>query len=590
MGKSPHAEVPARAVPPAEFLLDLFSRQQSTAERIKALEPMLNGPAAQKFRNQMASWALQFLPVEALVPDLYAQWRPLVQDAMRFVFCHLSSPRLAPKLIEQMDLPLDTKPEVRLLRLIAKVPGLQKLGQVLARNRHLPPGLGKALSELENGISDVRAPEVGAIILGSLGPRLDAHAVEIESKIFSEASVSAVVRFTWRNPESKRRERGVFKVLKPYIPACFAEDMDLLARLAKFLGSRHRDYGFAPHVLPDTFDDVRRLLQHEVDFTREQATLVKAAQLYRLVRGVRVPRLIQPLCTNRITAITEEQGKKITDAVVRMPAWRRAHVSAQLVDALIAIPLFAPAGDVMFHADPHAGNLLYDPRSGELVILDWALTEHLGRAQRRHLAMLFLMIVLRDPVGACAALEALSPPGGRRERSKIRIIRRSVTGFMDGLPLKHMAGAVDTMNLLERVAFAGVRLPPSLVMFRKALFTLDGILHDIGAPDFSLESVMVRHLIQNWIGSWKAIGSPLSLGDWLQVQCSALLFPARLWVRGAQTVLERKRAEPPRPAPSRGPSRLRSAAYREATSGDRSRGPGTPIRIGENHSSAKRAG
>src|SRR6516225_4105077 len=115
MGKSPHAEVPARAVPPAEFLLDLFSRRQSTAERIKALEPMLNGPAAQKFRNQMASWALQFLPVEALVPDLYAQWRPLVQDAMRFVFCHLSSPRLAPKLIEQMELPLDTKPEVRLL-------------------------------------------------------------------------------------------------------------------------------------------------------------------------------------------------------------------------------------------------------------------------------------------------------------------------------------------------------------------------------------------------------------------------------------------------------------------------------------------
>jgi len=322
--------------------------------------------------------------------------------------------------------------------------------------------------------------------------------------------------------------------------------MELLAHLAKFLGSRHRNYGFAPHVLPDTFDDVRRLLQHEVDFTREQKTLVKAAQLYGTVRGVRVPKVIPSLCTQKITAISEERGKKITDAVVRMPAWRRARISEQLIDTLIAIPLFAPTGDMLFHADPHAGNLLYDQRTGELVILDWALTEHLGRVQRRHLAMLFLMIVLRDPVGACDAIYALSPREGRRERSKVRLIRACVTRFMDELPVKHVAGAVDAMSLLERIAFEGVRLPASLVMFRKALFTLDGILHDLGAPDFSMESVMARHLIQNWIGSWKAIGSPLSLRDWLQVQCSALLFPGRLWVRGAETVLEPKETPKPR--------------------------------------------
>ncbi|MEN6336906.1 MAG: ATP-binding protein, partial [Phycisphaerales bacterium] len=36
--------------------------------------------------------------------------------------------------------------------------------------------------------------------------------------------VSAVVRFTWRNPRTAQRERGIFKVLKPHIPGCFAED------------------------------------------------------------------------------------------------------------------------------------------------------------------------------------------------------------------------------------------------------------------------------------------------------------------------------------------------------------------------------
>jgi ubiquinone biosynthesis protein len=526
---------------PGELALSVLSAPAGSPERVKSVQMILEGPSGQAFRDQMAVWVLQFLPVEVLVPELYVRWRPLVRDAMRFMLTHLSSARLAPKLVEQFELPPQTEPEVRLLRLIAKVPGLQKLGQVLARNRHLPRPLRRALSELENGISDVTMEQIRSIIVDELGPQLQACAVKIAPTIFSEASVSAVVRFTCHDPASGRRERGVFKVLKPYIPACFAEDMDLLALLARSLGARHREYGFAPHVLPDTFNDVRRLLQHEVNFAREQATLAKAAELYQAVPRVRVPRVIHPLCTSRITAITEEKGKKVTDAVRRMSADGRARVAGQLVDALIAIPLFAPAGDVMFHADPHAGNLLYDQHHGELIILDWALTERLSRAERRHLAMLFLMIVFRDPVGACDAIQALSPRRSRRERAKAQMIRDSVTRFMDELPVKRIPGAVDAMNLLERIAFEGIRLPSSLVMFRKALFTLDGILHDIGAPDFSMESVMVSHIFRNWKGSWKTIGSPLSFQDWVLVQCSALLFPGRLALQGAQAALERRR-------------------------------------------------
>ncbi len=535
------AEKQAATFSPEPFVFSLLAGNIDTDQKVEAVEAVLDGHSGQAFRDQMAAWVLQFLPVEELVPETYAHWRPLVRDAMSFMLSRLSTTRLAPKLVEQIDLPRNTSAELRLLRLIAKVPGLQKLGQVLARNKHLPEPLRRALAELENGISDVDAEHVRAIIFAELRPQLQSCAVNIEPKLFSEASVSAVVRFTWWNPDIRRRERGVFKVLKPYIPACFAEDMHLLAQLAKHLGAKAKTYGFAPHVLPDTFNDVRRLLQHEVDFAREQDTLQKAGQLYKGVKGVRVPRLIQPLCTPRITAITEERGKKITDAVRRAPSWDRALVSAQLVDAIVAIPLFAPSGDVLFHADPHAGNLLYDRAREELVILDWALTEHLTRADRRHLAMLFLMIFLRDPIGAGEAVLALSPKG-RRERSKTRHVRESIAEYLDRLPAKHIPSAVDAMDLLETIAWKGVRLPPSLVMFRKALFTLDGILHDIDAPEFSMESVMLRHIFEMWKGSWKTIGAPLTLGDWMQVQCSALLFPGRLCLQGAQNALQRPRA------------------------------------------------
>ena len=141
----------------------------------------------------------------------------------------------------------------------------------------------RALTQLENGICDASAEEIRAIIVQNLGPQLEHYAVEIEDKIFFEASVSAVVRFTWYNPERRQREHGVFKVMKPYIAAYFTEEMDLLARLAAHLGSKHEEYGFAEHVLSETFDDVRRLLQHEVEFVREQANLQKASRLYTSV-------------------------------------------------------------------------------------------------------------------------------------------------------------------------------------------------------------------------------------------------------------------------------------------------------------------
>ena len=126
----------------------------------------------------------------------------------------------------------------------------------------------------------------------------------------------------------------------------------------------------------------RLMLQHELDFTREQATLVEARQAYRASIGIRVPRLIRPLSTSRITAMSEESGVKVTDAFRRSPL-RRTRVAEKLVEAILAVPLFSRAQDAIFHADPHAGNLLYDEANRELIVLDWALAERLSLESRR---------------------------------------------------------------------------------------------------------------------------------------------------------------------------------------------------------------
>ena len=512
----------------------------SPEEKIHAIEAGLRSPMGVALRDTMARWIVdEIVPVERLVPEAYLKWRPPVRDAMMYVVAHLSPARLAPKLLEQLELPENASPEARLLRLIAKVPGLQKLGQVIARNQHLRPALRAALARLENGIRDVAPEDIRSIIKQGLGARIETYAVEIAPVILSEASVSAVVRFTWRNPGSGRRERGVFKVLKPHIPEYFAEDMDYLQGLAQYFGDRHHSYGFPADLLPDTFKKVRRLLKHEVNFVREQKTLVEAGVLYRRVSGVRVPMVIQPLCTPNITALTEEDGIKVTSAAARLPAARRAKVSEQIIEALIAVPLLAAQENAIFHGDPHAGNLLYNNRTGELVILDWALRERLTREQRRHLALLFLLVSLRDPVGTSNEIRALSQQRILNGSPRAQMIRETVSGFLDDLPVASLPSGADAMRLLERIAMKDVKFPAPLIMLSKVIFTLDGILRDVGGSSKGMGLTIARHVAQRWISNRAEFRSPLKGSDWVTLQCSALLCSSRWWLQAEQAILDR---------------------------------------------------
>ncbi len=513
-----------------QALAALLWRCPATADRVAAVEAALKSSAGPLWREQLGQWTTSLVPVEELVPDAYRHWRPLVRDAMQFVVTHLAPDRLAPKVIEQFELDPEMPAELRLLRIIAKVPGLQKIGQVLARNRHFQPRFRRALIELENGISDVDIGAIRSIIQAELGERIGMYRIKLSSSILSEASVSAVVRFTWHNPATRRREPGVFKVLKPHIASCFAEDMMILERLAGFLARRYRQHRTRFSGLAETLIEIRLLLQHEVDFRREQATLAKALGAYRSLPGVRVPRLIPELSTNIITALSHENGVKVTTAC-RRPAMPRARLAERLAQTLVAVPLLSLQEEAIFHADPHAGNLLYDQRRGELVILDWALAEPLTRHQRRQVLMLALMVTLRDEDGMRQAIDRLRQHRAADDEAQSDLIRERVRSFLAALPLFRLPGPLDAMRLLDDAARAGVRFPASLLMLRKAWFTLDGVIEDVAGTPARLNALIAGYALRHWAATGAAVWSLLSMRDWMALEWSTLTFATRVWAQ-----------------------------------------------------------
>jgi len=321
------------------------------------------------------------------------------------------------------------------------------------------------------------------------------------------------------------------------------EELNLLRDLAEFLEPRHYHAKLSQTGLRELFGEVCTHLAEEVNFPREQGNLIVASQQYANVADVRVPRLISPLSTPAITAMTEEQGVKVTDAFSLAPKKRR-RVATRLVETLLATPLFAQDNDAIFHADPHAGNLFCDEKTGDLILVDWSLAQRLSREERRQLMLFILAVGLRDAQRIYAALEALSTDDLRHDQQKATLVRQHVRRFLRRLSPYSVPGIADISSLLDKLVLSDVGFSPSLLIFGKVLFTLKGVLHDL-APGVRIGPVLMWYMLSQgpaaapplgWLGRPVNFRFPLSRVDWMTLSWSALWYSSRVWLQCAEQV------------------------------------------------------
>jgi ubiquinone biosynthesis protein len=487
-------------------------------------------------RDVVADLLAEFLPVEELVSDYYANWRPVVRDSFLFIARHLSPQRLIPKLIEQVALPPTTSTEERVMAFSRRIPSLQKIGQTIARNHNLTLELRIRLANLEDGIREVSEAEIRAEIERQLRDVLLEQGMEIAPGFYAEGSVSAIVRFRRRFPPAGEPRSGVLKVLKPFIPEYFQEDFDVLSGLARYLDERQDCYNLGRLNLRSIVEGIRDLFLRETDFVHERQAMAAAIERYRGVPEFRIPAPIYSLSTPTITAMTEERSVKVTAAFPKDRV-RCREVAYALALNLAARPLFWRDDLSIFHADPHAGNLRISEMTGDIVVLDWALTDSLTRDERRGLVLLSLAVALRDEGGICEVLEPLSLLRTAEQR---KVIAREVEKFIDALPPGATPGVGD---LLERLLRAGVEFDSSFLIYRKMLSTLGDVVEEL-APGLSVESVIVDFAIKNGLADQKqrdrGFAIPLDGRDLLAIRWSLQWFLPRVW---GQSLRSRARRE-----------------------------------------------
>ena len=110
-------------------------------------------------RPQLLEFFVHQSRVEDMIPAKWgAIWIPIVHDSLLYFLDHLDNDRLLDKLVGLAYLPPGTSRGDYLKEFVSKVPSLQKMGQILARNPDLAPdyhdgarGFGKRYSHDDSG-------------------------------------------------------------------------------------------------------------------------------------------------------------------------------------------------------------------------------------------------------------------------------------------------------------------------------------------------------------------------------------------------------------------------------------------------------
>ncbi len=470
----------------------------------------------------------------AVLPGDYARFARPIAAGLAVFLGALPQSHQTELLNEQASLSPTATISERLAVLARRCPVLHKLGQILARDQRLAPELRHHLRTLESLTPTVPLPAIQQILQQELGP-LDRRGVTLLPPAIAEASVAVVIPF--QQPSSDRSadsQQGVFKILKPGIEQRLDLELGLMERVGAYL-DEECDALQIPHLdYQESFQQVRDKLRCEVQLDREQRLLTQAQACYADEPRVQIPALLEH-CTARVTAMQRVSGGKVTDHSLDCGAAKRG-LAELVVKAIIARPIFSRSGQALFHSDPHAGNLFHTT-DNRLAILDWSLAGSLGESERVAIVQIMLGAITLHNERIVDVLTELSQHGRIDRQALEAVVRARLARIRQGeFPgLSWLIGMLD-----EAVQTARLRVAADLMLFRKTLHTLEGVVAEIGAEGFELDDVLcrefLRHFVTEWPRRWFALPSSRQYATRLSnldLTQAALSYPAtiaRYWI------------------------------------------------------------
>lgn len=360
-----------------------------------------------------------------------------------------------------------------------------KFGQVLSTRQDLiGPILGSELSRLQADVPADTFAITRATIEAELGRPIAELFSEFAPIALASGSIGQVHRATLLNGR-----RVAVKVQHPDIVRRIADDLVILNELAQLAEQFLPDFRiYRPIALVAEFE---RVLIRELDFRRELRHLQLFRQAFAADVTVRFPEPFPTHSTSRVLTMEFFDG---------IPFSRPGEIEAaggnfaDLARRGTAIFLDMIFRDGFFHADPHAGNLMFLPPSAECPIgivglLDVGMVARLDEKLRERIERAFGAVVRQDSGTITELIVQVGDVPLRFDPSALAAEVAEQLAYYRGMPLEQFQFGAALNDLTEAIRRYQIMLPAPLALLLRVMIMLEGTGRLL-APRFNLMELL----------------------------------------------------------------------------------------------------
>jgi predicted unusual protein kinase regulating ubiquinone biosynthesis (AarF/ABC1/UbiB family) len=344
-------------------------------------------------------------------------------------------------------------------------PTFIKLAQVFAaRADILPEPYLSAIGTLTDQVPPLPAGVAQQVVREELGRDVAELFERFDAEPLAAASLGQVHRASYGGREV------VVKVLRPGVEATVAEDLDVSFRILFLLNVLFPNHH--TRAITAIVSEFAKRIRDELDFREEARYAATLRRNFQAEPRVVVPEVVTALVTRRVLVLEYVEGTRIDRLQDRLASGELDlhRLLETVVDAYIRMML----EDGVFHADPHAGNLLVDA-GGRLVLLDFGMVLEVDRETRRRLVETVLAAARQDVEGVINGFYELGILDPDVDRGTVRDAARSLmaVSLRDDVSPRQIQRLVE--QVLQTFYEWPLMLPSNLVYFGRAGVLVEGI-------------------------------------------------------------------------------------------------------------------
>jgi ubiquinone biosynthesis protein len=337
-------------------------------------------------------------------------------------------------------------------------PTFAKLGQILStRPDLLPPEFIEELAQLQDNVPPLTEEQVVRVMEQELRVPWEDVFDSVDPNPLAAGTIAEVHRATLADGE-----KVVIKVQRPDAREQIEQDLALLEVFAEKVGKRPQLKQVVD--MEAVFEHLSTSLHRELDFRQEATHMERMRIVLEPFPRLAVPTLHADLSTSRLLVMHDVQGGPI---VIAPQGDARRQAARQLLESFYKQIMV----DGFFHADPHPGNLMWQPEEDRLYFLDLGMVGEVGPEMREQM-MLLLLAFWQEDGGFLTDVSLML--AGALERSDLDVgaFQAEIGMLMAryrGASLKDIQLGPILQEMTEVSLRHGVPLPASLSLTAKAL-------------------------------------------------------------------------------------------------------------------------